>query len=90
MNQKIIIKNDQGEEKEFEILFSFNSKNTNKTYITYTDFEKNSEGIISCYSSIYDNGTLYPVETEEENKVIEEILNTITETAKVKYKIINN
>lgn len=85
MKDKIIIKNDKGEEKEFDILFSFDSENTGKTYVTYTDFTK-EDGVIKCYSSIYEeDGKLSPVDTEAENKIIEEMLKTLSETSKIKY-----
>lgn len=85
MKDKIKIKNDQGEEKEFDILFSFESENTGKTYVVYTDFTKEND-IIKCYSSIYEeDGKLSPVDTEAENNIIEEMLKTLSETAKIKY-----
>ena len=40
MEEKILIKNDQGEEKEFDILFTFESNETGKKYVTYTDYTK--------------------------------------------------
>ena len=50
MQDKILIKNDQGQEKEFDILFTFTSNDTGKDYITYTDYEKDEQGNIKCYS----------------------------------------
>ena len=38
MKEKIILKNELGEEKEFDILFTFDSKETNNTCIIYTDY----------------------------------------------------
>ena len=55
MNDKIKIKNELSE-KEFTILFSFEFDNHN--YITYTDYEKDENGNILCFSSIYDNDKL--------------------------------
>ncbi len=89
MNNKLKIKNDQGIEKEYDILFSFESDNTGKTYIAYTDFTKDENNIIKVYSSIYEDGNLSKVDTDAENQIIEEMLNTISETAKTKYQIIN-
>ncbi len=89
MKDKLKIKNDQGIEKEFDILYSFKSKNTGKDYVVYTDFTKENN-IINCYASIYEDGKLLPVDTEEENKVIETMINTISATAKTKYQLHND
>ena len=86
MENYITIKNDKNEEKEFEILFSFESDNTNKKYITYTDYSKDDNGNIICYSSILeDDGKLSKIDTEPELKIIDEMLNTLVETTKLKY-----
>ncbi len=85
MNKKIIIKNDKGEEKEFDILFTFTSKETGKEYVTYTDYTKDYKGNLNCYSGYYEGEKLLPVETEDEKKFIDETLQTLTETIKYKY-----
>ena len=86
MDNYITIKNDKNEEKEFEILFSFESDNTNKKYITYTDYSKDDNGNIICYSSILeDDGKLSKIDTEPELKIIDEMLNTLVETTKLQY-----
>ena len=85
MEEKIIIKNDLGEEKEFDVLFTFNSKETGKKYITYTDYTKDYKGNINCYSGYYEGEQLLPVETEKEINFIKETLKTLTETIKYKY-----
>ena len=83
MDNYITIKNDKNEEKEFEILFSFESDNTNKKYITYTDYSKDDNGNIICYSSILEeDGKLSKIDTEPELKIIDEMLNTLVETTK--------
>lgn len=86
MDEKIKIKNDKGEEKEYNLLFSFDSKKTGKSYITYTAFEKDEEGNIKCYSSELDNGKLNPVTTEEELETIDELLKSLQESIKFKYQ----
>ena len=86
MENYLTIKTAQGEEKEFEILFSFESDNTNKKYITYTDYSKDDNGNIICYSSILEeDGKLSKIDTEPELKIIDEMLNTLVETTKLKY-----
>lgn len=82
MNDKIKIKNELSE-KEFTILFSFEFDNHN--YITYTDYEKDENGNILCFSSIYDNDKLMPVNDEKALDMIDEILNHIVEETKNKF-----
>lgn len=86
MEEKILIKNDQGEEKEFDVLFTFESKETGKIYVTYTDYTKDYKGNINCFSGYYEGEKLLPVETEKELAFIEETLKTLTETIKYKYE----
>lgn len=85
MEEKILIKNDLGEEKEFDVLFTFNSKETGKKYVTYTDYTKDYKGNLNCYSGYYENDQLLPVESEKEIEFIKETLKTLTETLKIKY-----
>ena len=85
MKETITIKNDLGEEKTFDIVFSFISKDTNKEYITYTDYTKDYKGNIKCYSAMKDGERLLPVETEKELLFINETLKTITSDLQEKY-----
>ena len=87
MEEKILIKNDLGEEKEFTILFTFESNETGKKYVTYTDYEKDEIGNIKCYSGYYKGEKLLPVTTEAELTIIEETLKTITASIQDKYVI---
>lgn len=77
MQEKITIKNEQGEEKEFDILFTFTSNDTGKNYITYTDYDKDEQGNIKCYSVYKDGDKLLPVTTKKELTFIDETLKTI-------------
>ena len=85
MEEKILIKNDLGEEKEFDVLFTFNSKESGKKYVTYTDYTKDYKGNLKCYSGYYEDDKLLPVENEKELEFIKETLKTLTETIKIKY-----
>lgn len=87
MKDTITIKNDLGEEKTFDIIFTFISKDTNKEYITYTDYSKDYKGNIKCYSVMKDGEKLLPVETEKELLFINETLKTITGEINEKYSI---
>lgn len=86
--EKITFKlfDDNGVEVEYEVLFTFESNETNKNYIVYTDNTTDEEGNIKVYASIYepnedgsinDNTTLKPIETDAEWKVIETILDEL-------------
>ena len=75
------IVNDKGEEIECEILFTFDSDETKKSYIVYTDNTLDEEGSTKVYASIYDptgqNPALMPIESEKEWLVIENILSSV-------------
>ncbi len=87
-NQKMTFKviNDEGKETECEVLFTFDSDETKKSYIAYTDNTVDESGNIKVYASIYTPNeepmNLIPIETEKEWKIIETILNTLQEQAK--------
>ena len=73
--------NDEGKEIECEILFTFDSDETKKSYIVYTDNTLDEEGSTKVYASVYDptgqNPALMPIETEKEWLVIENILSSV-------------
>ena len=80
--------NDNGEEVMCDILFTFDSEETKKSYIVYTDNSKDKDGNVQVFASIYDpkqeDQKLEPITTEKEWKVIETILNTLQEEIKKK------
>ena len=43
MKDYLTIKNDKGEEKEFEILLSYVGEETGYQYVTYTDYSKDED-----------------------------------------------
>jgi len=73
--------NDEGKEIECEVLFTFESEETNKNYLVYTDNTTDENGNIKVYASIFDpneeTSDLLPIETEREWKIIETILEEI-------------
>ena len=87
-NNTFKVINDEGKEIVCDILFTFDSEETKKSYIVYTDNSKDEEGNIQVFASIYDpkmeNPKLDPIETEQEWKIIETILNTLQEEIKKK------
>lgn len=75
-----------GKETLYDVLFTFDSEETNKSYIVYTDNSVDQEGNIQVFASVYypgsDTSRLDPIETDKEWQVIETILNTIQEEVK--------
>lgn len=67
----------------YEALFTVDNEENGRSYVLYTDYSMDEEGHINVYASFLDvsKGTedLYPLETEEEWKMIEEILAGIEE-----------
>ncbi len=80
--------NDNGEEIMCDVLFTFDSEETKKSYIVYTDNSKDEQGNVQVFASIYDpkqeDQKLEPITTEQEWKVIETILNTLQEEIRKK------
>lgn len=74
---------ENGNEVVYDVLFTFESEETNKNYIVYTDSSKDEEGNIQVFASIYDpenpKGKLEAIKTDKEWKIIETILNTLQE-----------
>ena len=74
---------ENGKEVIYDVLFTFESDETNKNYIVYTDNTRDENGNIQVYASIYDpenpNSKLESITTEKEWKVIETILETLQE-----------
>lgn len=77
------IVDDKGKEIECEILFTFDSDETKKSYIVYTDNTLDEQGSTKVYASVYDptgqNPALMPIESEKEWLVIENILSSVQE-----------
>ncbi len=72
-----------GNETVYDVLFTFESDETHKNYIVYTDNTRDETGNVEVYASIYDpndpHSKLEAIETEKEWKVIETILDTLQE-----------
>lgn len=86
--EKMVFKitNDDGKEVECEALFTFESDETKKNYIVYTDNTKDEAGNTKVYASIYDPNaeitSLEPIESEKEWKIIETILSELQNQVK--------
>ncbi len=74
---------ENGKEIVYDVLFTFESDETKKNYIVYTDNSRDETGNIQVYASIYDpenpNSKLEAITTDKEWKVIETILETLQE-----------
>lgn len=72
------VTDESGKEIECEVLFTFESDETKKNYMVYTDNTTDDEGNTKVYASIYNPNEaetkLIPIETEKEWKIIETIL----------------
>ncbi len=79
------VKGEDGKDIECEALFTFESEETKKNYIVYTDNTTDEAGNVKVYAAIYEpnktESILQPIETEKEWKIIETILNEIQEEA---------
>lgn len=75
------VKNEEGKEIECEVLFTFESEETDKSYMAYTDNTTDEDGSVRVYAAIYeeagDNFNLKPIETEKEWKIVETILDEV-------------
>lgn len=83
-NNIIRVINEKGEEVTCDVLFTFDSEETNKSYIVYTDNSKDENGNVQVFASTYNPKeekitSLGPVETEKEWKLIEAVLDSIQE-----------
>ena len=86
--------NEEGIETKYDVLFTFDSDDTKKSYIAYTDNTYDENGNISVYASTYDPNSeemvLGEITTDKEWKVIETILNTIQKELRNKTQENNN
>lgn len=80
------VTNEEGKDVEYEVLFTFDSDETKKNYIVYTDNTKDENGNTRVYASIYTPAEevteLFPIETDKEWKIIDTILKELQEDTK--------
>ena len=91
MNEEMTFKmvDENGKEKECEILFTFESDETNKNYMVYTDHTTDEDGNTKVYASVFNpedpNSKLLPIETEKEWNIIKTILAEIQNEVRESY-----
>ncbi len=75
------VTDNNGDTIQYEILFTFDSDETKKSYIVFTDNNKDESGSIITYAAIYDKKgeklELNNIETEHEWDLIESLLSQI-------------
>ena len=68
---RLIVVDENGNEIEMEIIFTFVDDSKNKQYVLYTNpAEEDGEVFASTYD---DEGNLYPIEDEKEWEMVEEV-----------------
>ena len=76
-NEKVTIEKD-GEITECDVLFTFDSEDTGKTYIGYTDHSIAANGrkniYVSSYNPLESDGTLEDITDENELAMINDVL----------------
>lgn len=70
---------------EYEILFTFDSEETGKSYIVFTDNSLDEDGSIITYAATYDKKgetlALQDIKTDKEWDLIEHLLSSIEEAS---------
>ncbi|GIO21835.1 DUF1292 domain-containing protein [Oceanobacillus sp. J11TS1] len=82
--ERIIIPDENGDEHLFEVLFTFDVDDTEQSYIAVVPAEQAEEEEVEVYAFRYeeqenDDYTLYPIESDDEWNIVEEMLNTLAE-----------
>ena len=88
MEEKMTFKvfDENGKEIDCEVLFTFESDETHKNYIVYTDNTTDEDGNTKVYASIYtpdvEETKLEAITTDHEWAIIEKILGELQEEAR--------
>lgn len=84
-NRYFTVTDQSGSTVEYEILFTFDSDETKKNYIVFTDNTTDEDGSIVTYAATYDKTgeslELQDIETDEEWNLIEHLLSNIEEAS---------
>src|SRR5699024_5651246 len=85
-SERIIILDDIVEENVFEFLFTFDLDETSKSYLAVIPVEQKEDEEVEVYAFRYeekendeDDLALFPIETDEEWNIVEEMLNTLAD-----------
>lgn len=84
--ERIIIPDENGEEHLFEVLFTFDVDQTEKSYIAVIPMEQKEDEEVEVFAFRYEEKTndeddlsLFQIESDEEWEMIEEMLNTLVD-----------
>ena len=84
-NRYFTVTDKSGKTVEYEILFTFDSNETNKSYIVFTDNTLDEDGSVVTYAATYDKKgdtlELQDIETDQEWNLIENLLSSIEEAS---------
>ena len=87
--ERIVIPDENGDEHLFEVLFTFDVDATGNSYMVLVDASEadNDEEEMEVHAFRYEDKddeendlALYPIETDEEWDIVEEMLNTFAES----------
>lgn len=83
---RIVIPDQNGDESLFDVLFYFDVPETDKSYVVVTPVEEESDSadedeevFAFRYEGEDDEFKLFPIETDEEWDIVEEMINTFSE-----------
>lgn len=79
----LLIPDENGEEKEYAILVTFDIESKNKSYVLYTDYTKDENDNLKIFASIYDEKwNLSPLEDGDEIEFINNYIKELEEDIK--------
>lgn len=84
--ERIVIPDENGEEHLFEVLFTFDVEETSKSYMVLEPVgASDADEEVEVFAFRFEDGedeediALFPIETDEEWDIVEEMLNTFSE-----------
>jgi len=85
---RIIIPDENGEEHLFDVLFTFDVEETGKSYMVVKPVETPEDAEDDDYDEVFgfryeesdDDFKLFPIETDEEWEMVEEMINTFADS----------
>ncbi|MFC4388411.1 DUF1292 domain-containing protein [Gracilibacillus marinus] len=83
--ERIIIPDENGEEHLFEVLFTFDVDESGHSYVAVVPAEQKDDEEVEVFAFRYeekdkeDDLALFPIESDEEWEMVEEVLNTIAD-----------
>ncbi|MCI8760534.1 MAG: DUF1292 domain-containing protein [Clostridia bacterium] len=90
LNSKINVKitNKNGNEIDYHVLCTFDSKQTKKSYMIFTDFSSNSSHAFYVYYAYYEKNNyslLKPIQTQEEITLLNNIVSSLEQELPIRF-----